>query len=237
MRTIFSSGTAPCRPSEQSSSKSPGLTLCSLISGATKRLVPIERLSTLLRRRAFCASRWEDTQPSLLIDHRVVPGQQLWPSVPDEVAARVAHMRDGRAIKAQCTRHHGGGDAAVSRLVDPVIRRLNRTREQRRGFSPGSGFGALGQNGLHRQLRGDFAAFRPPTPSASVNSHPRLRTCSGFEGSECPTKSSLCGRTGPQSLISAKSMSSIADVDLNSCASGERGITRLRCTIESSYRM
>ena len=158
MRPILSSGTAPCSPSEQSSSRSPArITVFADLGAPRKRLMPIERLRMfrVTARRASCSVNSPRRTCSLAQCDR---------------GSAAAAVRGGSGSSAN--RRHGrwSRDHSATRRL-PGWWRWPRDRPHRRECSRPESRApagvvdslprapcALGQHGFHRQLRGDLAA-------------------------------------------------------------------------------
>ncbi len=115
--------TAPCSPSEQSSSTSPASTWFSLVSTPTNSSVPRERLSRWRVRAEAASPAGEHSQSLLLAGDGVVARQRLGVAAPDEIAARIAYVGHGHPIEAQSASHKGGRhrDAARSGVAAGLV--------------------------------------------------------------------------------------------------------------------
>jgi hypothetical protein len=98
----------------------------------------------------------ENSQAHLVIDYGMVTGELAGTTMPDEIAAGIANVRNNGAIEPNGSSHDGGGHG-------------NPT-----GTGGASGLVNANVGGLHQDATSPQSC--PPTPSASAKSQPWLRT-------------------------------------------------------------
>ena len=100
----------------------------------------------------------------------MVAGKQCGAVSPDQVAARIAHMRNDGAVVTQRAGNHGGGHArparygGAARFINRQIGFRRQLRQERRVGFAGAGSAKSLDHRIHRDAGSDLAPLMSPHP-------------------------------------------------------------------------